>query len=115
MGEVIAPPEKQTEIAGQLADIFARRTRDEWAALLVEHDCCCEPVYELDEIADHPLHRARGVFFDIEDETLGTIQQLRTPVGTPRSRVRGPHLGEHSAEVLAEYGFGDDEIAALVG
>lgn len=113
MGEVIAPPPRQEQIAAELAEIFARKTRDEWAELLADHDCCCEPVYEMDEIPNHPLHKARDMFFDMEDEDIGSIQQMRTPVGAPRARVRAPRLGEHSKQVLAEYGFNAEEIASL--
>ena len=38
---------------------------------------------------------------------------VRTPVGKPEAKRGAPKLGEHSAEVLAEYGFSKDEIAAL--
>jgi crotonobetainyl-CoA:carnitine CoA-transferase CaiB-like acyl-CoA transferase len=114
MSELIAPAEKQEEIAAELAAIFATRTRDEWAEYLAPHDCCCEPILELDEVEAHPLHQARGVFFEIEGGDAGPVKQVRTPLGAPRERRLAPRLGEHSREVLAEYGFADDEIAALM-
>ncbi len=115
MGEVIQPPARQAEIRAEVEAILATRSRDEWVEQLRSHDCCCEPVLELDEVPGHPLHQARGVFFTIDDPELGPIQQVRTPVGAPEAPARGPRLGEHSREVLAEYGFDDGEIAALVG
>jgi crotonobetainyl-CoA:carnitine CoA-transferase CaiB-like acyl-CoA transferase len=114
MSELIAPADKQEEIAAELAAIFATRTRDDWAEYLAPHDCCCEPILELDEVESHPLHQARGVFFEIEGDA-GPVKQVRTPLGAPRERRLAPRLGEHSRQVLAEYGFGDDEIAALAG
>lgn len=114
MGEVIQPPERQAEIRAEVEAILATRSRDEWVEQLRSHDCCCEPVLELDEVPEHPLHRERGVFFTIDDPELGTIQQVRTPVGAPKAPSRAPRLGEHSREVLAEYGFDDGEIAGLL-
>lgn len=117
MGELAAPPARQDAIAEELAAIFAQKTRAEWLAILAEHDCCCEPVLEMDELAEHPLHQARQVFFEIEDPSdpsIGRVRQVRTPVGAPRARYFPPRLGEHGREVLAEYGFSDDEIAALI-
>jgi formyl-CoA transferase len=72
-------------------------------------------VLELEELAAHPLHVERQVFFSIDDPELGPIQQVRTPLGAPRARRRAPRLGEHSAEILREYGFEDAEIAAITG
>ena len=46
---------------------------------------------------------------------VGPIRQVRTPVGAPESPRPPPRLGEHSREVLAEYGFADAEIAAALG
>ncbi|MDE2974054.1 MAG: CaiB/BaiF CoA-transferase family protein [Gemmatimonadota bacterium] len=88
----------------RLARIVASRTRDEWARILAGHDCCCEPVLELDEVPEHPLHRERGLFFEIaEADSAGTLQ-VRTPLGLPEGRRPAPALGEHNAEVFREYG-----------
>ncbi len=114
LAELVAPPDKQDQIRDEIQAILATRTRDEWAAALAAHDCCCEPVLELDELPAHPLHQARGVFFTIDGGDLGPVTQLRTPVGVPAASTVAPRLGQHSREVLAEYGFGDGEIAALL-
>ncbi len=110
--ELVGP--RQDELRAELAAILATRTRDEWVEVLAAHDCCCEPVLEPDELAAHPLHRARGVFFTIDGGALGPVAQLRTPVGAPEASTLAPRLGQHSREVLAEYGFADAEIAALL-
>jgi crotonobetainyl-CoA:carnitine CoA-transferase CaiB-like acyl-CoA transferase len=113
MGELVAPPAKQEAIAAELAAIFATKTRDEWVEHLSEYDCCCEPVLELGELAAHPLHQAREVFFAVDGGELGPVTQVRTPVGTAAAARLAPRQGEHSREVLAEYGFSAAEIAAL--
>jgi len=41
--------------------------------------------------------------------------QVRTPVGPPRTDRSAPRLGEHSREVLVEYGFEAGEVDALCG
>ena len=114
LSDLIAPPAKQAQIRDEIQAILRTRTRDEWAAHLAAHDCCCEPVLEPDELEAHPLHRAREVFFTIDGGELGPVRQLRTPVGAPSRSTLAPRLGQHSREVLADYGFGEDEIAALV-
>lgn len=114
LSELIAPPARQEEIRAELAAVIAGKTRDEWAAIFAQHDCCCEPVLEPDELPGHPLHVARGVFFTIDGGAAGPIQQVRTPVGAPEHPRPPPTLGQHGAQVLAEYGFSSDEIAALI-
>lgn len=114
VGELAAAPEQQERIAAEIAAILRTRGRDEWVAALAAHDCCCEPVLELDEVVQHPLHQARGVFFSIDDGA-GPVLQVRTPLGAPERRRLAPGLGQHSREVLAEYGFDDADIDALCG
>lgn len=114
IAELAGSPEQQDKVRAELAAILATKTRDEWSEILLAHDCLCEPVLEPEELADHPLHKAREVFFTLDGGALGPIRQMRTPVGVPEKRGMPPKLGEHSREVLAEYGFADDEIAALL-
>jgi alpha-methylacyl-CoA racemase len=116
VAELVAPAADQARIAAELAAIFATKPAAAWAELLARHDCCAEVVVEVDELAAHPLHRARGVFFEIDGGAgVGTMKQVRTPVGMPELPVRPPpRLGEHTREVLEEYGV-DAAVIAAVG
>jgi alpha-methylacyl-CoA racemase len=113
VNELLAPPEGQTATRAELAAIFATRTAADWQDALGS-ECCVELVTELDELPDHPLHRAREVFFTIDGGAgVGPVVQVRTPLGMPRPPRPPPRHGEHTRAVLAEYGFSDDEIGAL--
>jgi alpha-methylacyl-CoA racemase len=112
VAEIIGKPEQQAKTRAELAAIFATKTAAEWHAQLAPHDCCVEIVLEMTELPDHPLHQAREVFFTVDGGPAGPLRQIRTPVGTPSSPRPPPSLGQHTAEVLAEYGFSDAEIAA---
>jgi alpha-methylacyl-CoA racemase len=100
-------------------EVFASRTRAEWQAFASEHDCCLEPVLDLDEALDSELVRAREMVVAIDQpgaaepvKLLGVpIKLSRTP-GDP-NRAPGPALGEHTDEVLAAVGYDADAIAAL--
>ena len=114
LSELAAPAAKQAEVRAEVQAILATRTRDEWVQILAAHDCCCEPVLEMDELEAHPLHRARGVF---ERVPIGeeSVLQVRTPAAPARTDRLAPRLGEHSREVLAEYGFDERAIVEALG
>src|SRR3712207_6482545 len=60
----LAPSGSDTQ--RELEGIFAARTRDEWAAFAGEHDCCLEPVLDLDEALDSELVRAREMVVEVD-------------------------------------------------
>jgi crotonobetainyl-CoA:carnitine CoA-transferase CaiB-like acyl-CoA transferase len=106
--ELAATGERGERIRREIADVIAGRTRDEWEAIFAGVDACVEPVLAPEELARHAQHRARGMFFDLDG-----YQQVRTPFGRVEGHTRPPQLGEHTATVLKDAGFTDDEIAAL--
>ena len=103
----------------KVAAIFLRRTRDDWTAFAAEHDCCLEPVLELDEVLASELVAAREMIVEVAQpgveapvRLLGTPVKLSRTPGDP-ARGPGPALGEHTAAVLAAAGYTDEEIASL--
>jgi len=100
-----------------VAEVFRSRTRAEWKAFNDVHDCCIEPVLDVDEALDSELVRERGMVVELEQPELGTIRQLGMPVKmsrTPADTSRpAPAFGEHTDEVLAEAGYSAEEIAAM--
>jgi crotonobetainyl-CoA:carnitine CoA-transferase CaiB-like acyl-CoA transferase len=111
------PPGSDTHRA--VEEIISSRTREEWRAFASEHDCCLEPVLELDEALESDLVRARQMVAPLAQPGAGEpvrllgvpIKLSRTP-GDP-SRAPGPALGEHTEQVLREVGYAAEEIAAL--
>jgi alpha-methylacyl-CoA racemase len=102
----------------RVAEIFRARTRAEWLAFNDEHDAMIEPVLDLDEALGSELVREREMVVELEQPRLGTVRQLGVPLKlsrTPGAVGRpAPALGEHTAEVLGEAGFGADEVAELI-
>jgi len=114
VGEIVGNAEQQAKVRSELDAIFATKTAAEWTAFFADKDCLVEVVLELDELSDHPLHKARSVFFEIDGgPNIGPIRQIRTPVGTPSNAGLPPRLGQHTREVLAEYGLSESEITAI--
>jgi alpha-methylacyl-CoA racemase len=102
----------------EVAELFRARSRDEWRAFNDEHDAMIEPVLDLDEALDSDLARAREMVVELDQPELGAVRLLGLPIKfsrTPGDPTRpAPALGEHTAEVLREAGFGGDDVAALL-
>jgi len=99
--------------------IFAARTRDGWAAFASEHDCCLEPVLELDEALESELVRARGMVVELDQpgaaapvRLLGVPVKLSRTPGDP-TRAPGPSLGADTHAVLAAAGYSPEEIERM--
>jgi len=108
MSEIIRDSEGQDAIRAEIAAILETRTRAEWEAHFRAHDVCVEPVLEVEELEAHPMHQARGNFFQ-----LGGRRQTRTPYGGSSGHGEPPRHGQHTAEILREFGFSDAEAADL--
>ena len=108
-----------SEAHAEVVAIFRSRTRAEWEAFAREHDCCLEPVLELDEALDSELTGAREMVVELDQPGAERpVRQLGIPVKLGRTpgdhaRLPGPALGEHTAEALAGAGYSAAEIAAL--
>jgi alpha-methylacyl-CoA racemase len=101
------------EMREALAAIFRTRTRDEWAALLEGTDACVAPVLTLAEAREHPQAVQRHGFVPVD----GVPQPAPAPRfgrSTPEAPRPAPEIGHHTRELLAEAGYTESEIAALL-
>ena len=82
--------EKQFEAPGsdahaEVERIFLERTREEWREFASLHDCCLEPLLELDEALDSELVRAREMVVELEQPGTAGVKQLGVPVKLSRT------------------------------
>ena len=95
------------ELRQRMAETFATRTRDEWAAAFEGRPACVTPVLRLGEVPQHPHVRARQSM--VQDEDV-----LRPGLAPRFSRTPGafpPHRGAERA--LAGWGLDEATLAAL--
>jgi crotonobetainyl-CoA:carnitine CoA-transferase CaiB-like acyl-CoA transferase len=102
----------------KIAEVFRARTREEWRAFDDEHDCCIEPVLDVDEALRSELVRAREMVVEVEQPEIGPVRLLGNPIKmsrTPGDPTRpAPAFGEHTEEVLREAGYSAEEVAAML-
>ena len=97
----------------RLRAVMKSKTRDEWCALMEHTDVCFAPVLTMAEAAQHPHNVERGTFIEV----AGITQPRPAPrfSRTEPVVVSAPaHAGQHSREVLADWGITADRIEALI-
>jgi crotonobetainyl-CoA:carnitine CoA-transferase CaiB-like acyl-CoA transferase len=93
--------------------IFLTKTYDEWHPLL--EGIPYAPNQSFKEVLNDPQARASGCFVSYDHPQRGRIEQLANPVimsKTPANvRRPAPEFGQHTEEVLLEYGYSWEDIA----
>jgi alpha-methylacyl-CoA racemase len=101
-------------LRAELAEIIASQPLAHWRQRFEGTGCCVTPVLRLEEALDDRHFRARGMVVEPPD---GGPRQLACPVKMSDYRFElrrvAPRPGEHSDEILAEAGYGTDELATL--
>jgi alpha-methylacyl-CoA racemase len=101
------------ELKVRIAELFKTKTCDEWCDLMEMTDVCFAPVLTMSEAAKHPHNVERETFIELG----GTVQ----PAPAPRfSRTAAEvtqlpaHAGEHTRDVLADWGVSAERIGQLI-
>jgi alpha-methylacyl-CoA racemase len=106
-----------SEAGKKVAAIFRRRTREEWTAFAAEHDCCLEPVLDLEEALTHEQTIARHMVLELDQPGMGPVRQAGFPIRLSRTPARiespAPALGEQTDEVLKAIGYDEARISRL--
>jgi crotonobetainyl-CoA:carnitine CoA-transferase CaiB-like acyl-CoA transferase len=97
---------------------FRERPTGDWLLLLEDAGVPAGPVLTIEQMAADPQVRAREMVVEVEHKKVGNTRALGTPVkfsATPaRVNRAAPLLGEHTREILAEYGLAPAEIDKLI-
>ena len=104
---------------GLISELIATKTTAAWVPLLKQADVPAIPVNTLEDVMVDEHLQATGFFKEYEHPTEGRVRTTGVPLHfekTPGSATRllPPRLGENTREVLAENGFSEVEIAALL-
>ncbi|RJE84074.1 CaiB/BaiF CoA transferase family protein [Paracoccus onubensis] len=96
-------------LQGRFRDAFATNSTEYWMARLEAQDLLSAPVRSLGEALDDPQTQANGMLVDIEHPILGQITLVGSPVHLSDAPVvirhTPPRLGEHTDEVIREFGL----------
>ncbi|OLL27930.1 CoA transferase [Burkholderia sp. SRS-W-2-2016] len=109
---------RRDEIFRLVRDALTRRTTQDWFERLDKAGIWCSPVYGYEQLVADPQIAHNGTFVEYEHPTEGHVKTPGFPIRfskSPAGIERGaPLVGQHSAEILQDYGFDEAQIAAFV-
>lgn len=99
-------------------EMLRTRPAAEWLERLEAEDVPCAPVLTRTEAIRHPQAAANGIVIETDHPAAGGVRQARPAArfsAAPHAvRHAGAALGEHTVDILAEAGFSEAEIAAMI-
>jgi crotonobetainyl-CoA:carnitine CoA-transferase CaiB-like acyl-CoA transferase len=106
------------ELDSIIGAFIAERTQAENVAFFEAANVTIGPIYDISQILADPHVIERELVADYPDLDMGEIPLHHVVPrldDTPGSiRTPAPRLGQHNREILAETGFGEEEVANLV-
>jgi crotonobetainyl-CoA:carnitine CoA-transferase CaiB-like acyl-CoA transferase len=107
----------RAELEQRVGDAIAGHDREALLKTLEEADVPATPVNTVDQVINDPQTATRPTIRRVQHPKLGEIPIVGMPLSfsgmQPGVRRHAPMRGEHTDEVLAEYGYSAAEIAAL--
>jgi len=100
------------DLREKLAQLFLTKTRSQWCELMEGTDVCFAPVLDLGEAPSHPHNMKRKTYVDFE----GVTQPAPAPrFSRTESQIQSSAAmaGEHTEQVLTDWGFTENEIEQL--
>ncbi|KQU78634.1 MULTISPECIES: CaiB/BaiF CoA-transferase family protein [unclassified Rhizobacter] len=100
-----------------LAELIAARPKQHWLSALEAAKVPCGAINDLAEVFADPQVQSRGMTVPMPHPLADTLRVVASPIKLSETPVQyrraPPLLGEHTDEVLAEFGWTDAERAEL--
>jgi crotonobetainyl-CoA:carnitine CoA-transferase CaiB-like acyl-CoA transferase len=105
------------EMEAMVEGVTATRTTAEWLEIFAKHDVACSQINTIEQMLDDPQVKCLNLFRTLSTPEIGDFQVQIAPwrmSETPPEIKRLPPIhGEHTSEILDEFGYSATEIATL--
>jgi len=106
------------EILSAIDTFLPQKTSQEWLTIFEAADVPCGPVYTFDEALRDPQLLQNQTFVEYDHPLAGRIRGVNVPGKfsrtSPQIRHYAPGLGEHTVDILREFGVSPSQITTLL-
>jgi len=110
--------ENLEQLVSDMEAVLIQHDRAYWLAAFDAAGVPAGPVRTIGEALNHPQAKARGMVVEVSHPQAGATETLGCPVhfsATPTRIDRAaPMLGQHTRELLSEYGYDEAEIDSML-
>ena len=107
-----------TELTELLKKELVKKTAEEWLKLFDEKGLPCGPINTVTEMFEDPQTIERKMIVDVENKKAGSFKAIGMPIKFSETKVEdtkeSPTFGQHTKQILLDYGFKGEEIDSLI-
>ena len=109
--------ENYEELRPLLSEVFKSKDTEDWINILNSYGIPNGPINNIEDIVNDPQIQAREMIVDVEHPKAGNMKMPGVPIKMSETqgsvRSPAPILGEHTDNILKEFGISDDEIERM--
>ena len=109
--------ENYDELRPLLAEPLKTKTTEEWIDILNDAGVPNGPINDIEGVVNDPQVKAREMIVEVDHPVAGKTKMPGVPVKMSETqgevRTPAPTLGQHTDEILREFGLSDEEIKEL--
>ncbi len=110
--------DKRDEVFWAIENITKENTKEYWLKVMLEKDLWVSEVNNIEEIENDPQVQATNIIQTYRHKTAGEIKTVgpgvKLSITNPEISIAPPDVGEHSVEILKEFGIDQNEIDKML-
>jgi formyl-CoA transferase len=112
-----ARSQNRNALNAEIGTYTAKKSSAEWIEIMNKAGVPCGPIYSIDQVFADPQVKHLGIAQSVKKKDKSTLTVVGQPIALSRTRSRiaapPPGLGQHTDQVLKEFGFSAKDIVAL--
>ena len=93
---------------------FIKKNSNEWLEIFDNNGLPCGPINSITEMFEDPQTIEREMIIEVDNKRAGKSKAIGMPIKFSKSKTEkskgAPNLGEHTREIMLNFGYSHDEI-----